>query len=132
MEKRIASLAAQLVLAEAHSERTAPRNASATPVSPLYRFEELRPLEQWQRHALVQRAAGLADREPFVIALCAASLALLMSLAFASPAWFHGWAMTATLVFCPMPFLFYQRLRIRHHVQQLLGTLDVETGAAFV
>ena len=125
MEKRIATLAAQLIIDDAQAKANVRRNANAAPASLFYRFDGLGRVEAWQRNALVQTAARLATREPLVVAMCCLWLALVASLASVSPAWFHGWAMSASVIFCALPFFFYHRLRVRHHVRQLVGNLAV-------
>lgn len=122
MEQHVsAESAADSLLRQAQAEANSRRNASARHISPLHRFDELESLEPWQRYAVVQQAISLANREPSVIALCGAWLTLIVTLAFASPAWFHGYVMWATQLFFVVSFLTYQRTRIRHHIQQLLG-----------
>jgi len=120
MNEHMSTEAGQPVIERAQAETAARRNVSAASVPPLFRFQELKPLEPWQRSAVIKQASALANREPLGIALCGTWLALLVALAFISPAWFHGLAVSATVLFFVVPFLIYRRARVRHHVRQLL------------
>jgi hypothetical protein len=120
MEQRNAVEAAQSVIEQAQAQSNARKNTKASAVLPIYRFVELKPLEPWQRHAVIRQASALAYREPAVVALCGTWLALIVALAFAAPAWFHGLAVTATVLLFVLPFLLYHRSRVKHHVRQLL------------
>lgn len=119
----------QTIVDQAQSELDARKNGRTRSVSILYRFDELNLIEPWQRYAIVRQARALANREPVVIAWYGTWLALFVALSLASPAWFHGWALMATVFLSMLPHLFYYRGRVHHHVRQLLRS-NAETRPA--
>ncbi|WP_374515331.1 hypothetical protein [Niveibacterium sp.] len=111
----------------AHQEELAQRNASARSVPFVYRFEELKRLERWERPVLVEEAKRYAMRQPKVLALWALLGGAVIYFAFISvqqrlsipllAAWVGAAALMA-------PVYFYRRSVMRSYIRNRVAALQ--------